>query len=142
MATKHTAISSVHLKASAERVWKALTDPEEIKVYLFGTTTTSDWKKGSSITYKGEWENQSYEDKGTIIEIKPNELLHTTYFSSISGMDDKPENYANVYYKIIPSENGVILTIVQDNNKDEKSRDHSESNWKSVLTTLKELVER
>lgn len=142
MATGHTAIATIALKATPERVWKALTDPEEIRVYLFGTTTTSDWKKGGYIRYTGEWENKTYEDKGTIVDIRPNELLHTTYFSSMSGLEDKPENYANVIYKITPSGDGVILTIVQDNNRDEQSRDHSESNWKSVLATLKELVEK
>jgi uncharacterized protein YndB with AHSA1/START domain len=136
------AIASVVLNASPERVWKALTDPEQIKEYLFGTKTTSDWKKGGPITYTGEWEGKKYEDKGKIIDIRPNELLHTTYFSSMSGKEDKPENYANVLYKITPSGNSVILTIVQDNNADEKSRDHSESNWKMVLDSLKKMVEK
>lgn len=137
-----TATASISLNATPERVWKALTDPEEIKQYLFGTQTTSDWKKGSPITYSGEWEGKSYKDKGTIIEIKPNELLHTTYFSSMSGKEDKPENYSNVIYSITPSGNQTILTIVQDNNTDEKSRDHSQSNWNMGLQALKKLVEK
>jgi uncharacterized protein YndB with AHSA1/START domain len=141
MSASTIAIATVALRATPERVWKALTDPAEIKQYLFGTTTTSNWKKGGSITYTGEWEGKSYEDKGTIIDIRPNELLHTTYFSSMSGREDKPENYANVIYKITPSDGQVILTIVQDNNKDEKSKEHSEQNWKMVLDSLKKLVE-
>jgi uncharacterized protein YndB with AHSA1/START domain len=137
-----TANATVTINATPERVWKALTDPAEIKQYLFGTNTTSDWKKGSPITYKGEWEGKSYEDKGKIIDIRPGELLHTTYLSSMSGKEDKPENYANVIYRITRSGNQTILTITQDNNADEKSRDHSQQNWNMVLQGLKKLVEK
>ena len=133
---------TIDLKAPVSRVWKALTDPEQIRQYLFGTNAKSDWKVGSPITYSGEWEGKQYEDKGTIIEIRPNEYLHTTYFSHMSGREDIPENYANVLYRIIPSGNDTILTIVQDNNADERSRDHSEGNWNMVLGNLKELVEK
>ena len=142
MAKDLTAKASITLNATPERVWKALTDPAEIKQYLFGTNAKSDWTKGSSLTYTGEWEGKKYEDKGTIIESKPGELLHTTYFSSMSGKEDKPENYANVYYRISKQGDKTVLTIEQDNNADEKSRDHSQSNWNMVLEGLKQLVER
>ena len=136
-----TATASITLNTTPERVWKALTTPAEIKQYLFGTDAHSNFKKGSSITYTGEWEGKKYEDKGTIIEAIPNALLHTTYFSSMSGKEDKPENYANVYYRIEPTGKQTVLTITQDNNADEKSRDHSQANWNMVLQSFKKVVE-
>ena len=136
-----TATASITLNATPERVWKALTTPADIKQYLFGTDARSDFKKGSSLTYTGEWEGKKYEDKGKIIESIPNALLHTTYFSSMSGKEDKPENYANVYYRIEPTGKQTILTITQDNNADEKSRDHSQANSRMVLQRFKKVVE-
>ena len=136
-----TATASITLNVTPEKVWKALTDPAQIKQYLFGTNAHSDFKKGSPITYTGEWEGKQYEDKGIIIESIPNALLHTTYYSSMSGKEDKPENYANVYYRIEPTGKQTILTIVQDNNADEKSRDHSQANWNMVLQGFKKVVE-
>ena len=136
-----TARASITLNTTPERVWKALTNPADIKQYLFGTDAHSDFKKGSPITYTGEWEGKKYEDKGEIIEAIPNALLHTTYLSSMSGKEDKPENYANVYYRIEPTGKQTILTITQDNNGDEKSRDHSQANWSIVLQSLKKVVE-
>ena len=141
MEDRLTATASITLNAPPERVWKALTTPAEIKQYLFGTDAQSDFKKGSPITYTGEWEGKKYEDKGKIVEAIPNALLHTTYFSSMSGKEDRPENYANVYYRIEPTGKQTILTITQDNNADEKSRDHSQANWNMVLQSLKKLVE-
>ena len=108
-----TATASIILNAPPEKVWKALTDPALIKQYLFGTDAHSDFKKGSAITYTGEWEGKKYEDKGTIIEAIPNALLHTTYYSSMSGKEDKPENYSNVYYRIEPTGRQTVLTLTQ-----------------------------
>jgi uncharacterized protein YndB with AHSA1/START domain len=136
-----TATASITLNAPPEKVWKALTDPALIKQYLFGTDAHSDFKKGSAITYTGEWEGKKYEDKGEIIEAIPNALLHTTYFSSMSGREDKPENYSNVYYRIEPTGRQTILTITQDNNADQQSRDHSQANWNMVLQSFKKVVE-
>lgn len=139
--TNSTATASILLNATPQRVWEALTDPQQIKEYLFGTTTTTDWKKGSPITYTGEWEGKAYEDKGTIIDIQPEKLLHTTYYSSMSGKDDKPENYSNVIYKLDPEGDKTRLTITQDNAGDEASKEHSQNNWNMVLESLKKLVE-
>jgi len=50
MSDSLTAEASITVNATAARVWKALTDPRQIKKYLFGTETTTDWKRGSPIT--------------------------------------------------------------------------------------------
>lgn len=140
--TNSTATASILLNATPQRVWEALTDPAQIKEYLFGTTTTTDWKKGSPITYTGEWEGKAYEDKGTIIDIQPEKLLHTTYYSSMSGKDDEPENYSNVIYKLDADGDKTRLTITQDNAGDEASKEHSQNNWNMVLESLKKMVEK
>jgi uncharacterized protein YndB with AHSA1/START domain len=142
MSNKLKAEMSISMKASASKVWDALTNPALIKQYLFGTNTRSDWKKGSPITYSGEWEGKRYEDKGEIVDIAPERLLHTTYLSSMSGKEDRPENYNNVIYRLDPAEDHTILTLSQDNIDTEEELLHSEQNWSKVLDNLKQLVER
>ena len=61
---------SVFIKAPASKVWEAITNPEQIKKYLFGTETCSTWNVGSPITFRGVWEGKDYEDKGTILEMR------------------------------------------------------------------------
>jgi uncharacterized protein YndB with AHSA1/START domain len=142
MANKLTAKVSVELNAAPSRVWKALTEPALIKEYLFGTDTKTDWKKGSPITYSGAWDGKTYEDKGIIKEIIPEKLLHTTYYSPLSGKEDKPENYANVNYEIHEKDGHTLLTVSQDNIDDEKSVEHMKNNWQTVLNGLKAVVEK
>ncbi|MXV50169.1 SRPBCC domain-containing protein [Pedobacter sp. HMF7647] len=136
-----TAETSTTINASPQKVWKALTDPEQIKQYLFGTTATSDWKKRSKITYTGEWQGKSYEDKGEIVDIIPEKKLHTTYLSGMSGKEDIPENYNNVIYTLTADGAQTIVTIQQDNIATKKEIDHMKENWALVLQNMKKLLE-
>lgn len=138
---KLVAQTSISIQAPVNKVWQALTDPKLIKQYLFGTNAVSDWKEGSSITYSGEWEGKSYQDKGEIVKIIPEKLLHTTYLSSMSNKEDKPENYANVIYEIEPQDNSSQITITQDNIENEEQVDHMIQNWNMVLSGMKKLLE-
>jgi len=133
---------SIEINAPASKIWQAFTDPAMIKEYLFGTDATSDWKQGSAITYRGEWKGKTYEDKGTIVEIVPEKLLHTTYWSGMSGKEDKPENYANVIYEIKPEADHQVVSITQDNIDDEAGIQHMRENWGMVLKGMKELLEK
>ncbi|MDB5202189.1 MAG: Activator of Hsp90 ATPase 1 family protein [Ferruginibacter sp.] len=141
MANKLWARASTRIRASQALVFQAFTDPELIKQYLFGTNASSDWKQGSDITYQGEWEGKKYLDKGKIIAIEPDRLLHTTYFSGMSGKEDKPENYANVIYTAEPAGEETIVTITQDNIDDAAGVKHMEENWNKVLEQMKKVLE-
>ena len=113
---------SIVIQAPPVRVWKALTDPDMIREYLFGTQVSSDWKAGSPIRYRGMWEGRTYEDKGTVIQAVPERLLDTTFWSSLSGVPDTPENYKRVIYQLEPEAGGTRLTVTQDNNATEEER--------------------
>lgn len=132
---------SVSIHATAADVWDALVNPEKIKQYLFGTNTISDWKVGSRIAFKGEWQGKEYEDGGVILQLLPNKILQYTYWSSMSGTEDIPENYATVTFELQEQEDGTLLTLTQDNCKTEEQKKHSEDNWGMVLTGLKKIVE-
>ncbi len=112
-----------------------------IKQYFFGTNTVTDWKVGSPVYFRGEWEGKKYEDKGTVLENIPGNRLKYNYWSSMSGKEDKPENYADVSYELAEDNNATTLTVIQENIPDEKTKEHSEQNWRKVLEDLKKLLE-
>ena len=76
--------------ASPARVWSALTDPAQIKRYMFGSEVETDWKPGSTIVWKGEYQGRAYQDKGQVVEVEPGRRLVVTHFSPLSGQDDVP----------------------------------------------------
>ena len=141
MNNKFTAKATSTINAPASKVWDALTDPSLIKQYLFGTEVNTDWQVGSPITYRGEWEGKTYEDKGKILQIEPEKLLVSTFWSSLAGLPDVPENYKTIQYELSPENGGTKLTITQDNNANQEEADHSAQNWNTVLDGMKKLLE-
>lgn len=137
----NTAQASITITAAPAVVWDALTNPELIKQYMFGTNTTSDWKKGSPVTYKGEWEGKAYEDKGVILEVEPNHLLVMDYYSPSSGKADTPENHQRLTYKLDAQEDKTTLTIIQENNPSAEAAQKSTQNWQYILQAVKQLLE-
>jgi uncharacterized protein YndB with AHSA1/START domain len=136
-----TLTQSFSIQATKSKVWKALTDPAIIKKYFFGTETITDWKAGSPIIFRGEWEGKQYVDKGTILEIENEKFIKYNYWSSFSGTPDVPENYNNITYAIKEANGETILTVTQDGFKDDEALKHSEANWKMVMEGMRKLVE-
>jgi uncharacterized protein YndB with AHSA1/START domain len=132
--------TEIKFKAPATKVWQGLTDPAMVKEYFFGTNLESTWRVGEPIKFSGEWDGNKYEDKGVILEIDPGKFLKYNYWSSMGGTEDKPENYANITYSLAESNGETILTITQDNVKDEAAKEHSEGNWQGVFSGLKKLI--
>ena len=141
MKSNITATTTINIQAKTPAVWGALTRPELIKQYFFGTDAISDWREGSPIIFRGEWQGRSYEDKGTILIVEPEKLLRYSYWSSMSGIEDKPENYLIITYELFQEDGTTTLTITQDNIRDEEMKIHSEQNWRIVMNGLKQLLE-
>ena len=133
--------AQILVKAPVEKVWDALVNPDTIKKYMFGTTVTSDFKEGSTITWTGEWNGKAYEDKGKITKIKPMTQLQYTHFSPLTGAPDSPENYHLVTVKLTPKNGSTSVLLSQDNNANDEARQHSEKNWTMMLSSLKKLLE-
>lgn len=133
--------ASIEVQAPASKVWEALTKPELIQQYLFGTQVVTDWQVGSPITYQGVWQGKPYEDKGKVLQVEPGKLLVSTFWSSLSGDADIPENYKTVRYELSPTGGGTTLTIIQDNNASQEEAEHSQQNWHMVLEGIKRLLE-
>lgn len=124
-------------------MWAALVDPAAIRQYLFGTNVASDWKQGSAIVWRGEWQGKPYEDKGVVREVAPGRKLQYTHFSALSGLPDVPGNYHTVTVQLF-AEGGLRtrVELSQDNNPTPQGREHSEGNWRTVLGGLKQYVEQ
>lgn len=143
MANTFTATSKMTINAPIEKVWQAFTDPAMVKQWLFGTDMeVSAWEAGGQIRYRGEWQGKTYEDKGEILEIIPQKKLVSTYWSSMSGTVEAPENYQKVTYELSPNGDQTDVTITQEGSKTEDAAKHSEGNWNKTLASMKQLLEK
>ena len=138
---RSTATVSATINVPKAKVWDALVNPATIKQYMFGTTVVSDWRKGSRIVWKGEWQGKPYEDKGVILRLEPQRTLEYSHFSPLSGLADAPENYHRVTMSLSDDGRNTKIVLAQDNNATEEELGHSQENWAMMLAGLKELLE-
>lgn len=136
-----TAKTQMTIHASPAKVWDALTKPELVKKYMMGADVKSDWKVGSPLTYSGVYKDKPFEEKGVIQKIEREKLLQATHFSTTSGKEDKPENYAVVTWELHENDGATAVTVSQDGISNEKGVEGSKANWAAVLKGLKQTVE-
>jgi len=109
---------------------------------MFGTDVVSNWKQGSPVVWKGDYQGKKYEDKGVILKLEPGRTLQYSHFSPLSGKPDVPENYHTVTMELSEQGATTTLSLSQDNNPTEESREHTAKFWQGMLETLKKLLEK
>ncbi len=70
-------VYNIYIKASPERVWRAITDGDDTVRYYYGTRVASDWTKGSSLTYA--YEDGSIAADGEVLDIDPGKSVTMSF---------------------------------------------------------------
>ena len=134
---------SITVIADINKVWKALTTPDIIKEYLYGTETVTDWKPGSQIIFQGEYEGHKYRDKGIILTNILNQEISYSYWSSFSGLEEKPENYSTVIYTIKRIDDKTTeFTWTQKGFANEDGYNHSKNGMLEFLEGVKKVMQK
>lgn len=135
-------ISKITINAPANRVWDALIKPELVKQWQYGSELLTDWKVGSEIRFRSEWEDKVFEQWGKVLDFSPHNLIKYSLFAPRPGLEDKPENYFIMSYILKEEGDAIQLIIEQDDNRpDTGNRESIEEDENSVLFALKKLVE-
>ena len=127
-----------YIRASAEQVWKALTDAELTAQY-WGHANVSDWQPGSA------WEHRRVDGSGVVdvvgkvIETEPPTRLVITF-------DDAPEDAPDrepsvVTFLVEPHEEIVRLTVTHEKLPNLEMLNGISGGWPAVLANLKSLLE-
>src|ERR1700742_720159 len=142
--------STITIQAPATKVWDALTNPEMTKKYMFGCEALSDWKVGSPLLWKGNFNGvEVVAVKGIILEIEPGKFLaYTAIDPNNPAIPDLPENYLTVTCQLTEQSGQTLLTVSQgDYSKvadGENRYQHTVSGggWDPILVQIKALVEK
>jgi len=134
------------IKASADKVWDAITNPDKIEQYMFGSRVETDWKPGSkSHFFIQQNEKQITIVKGEVIRNIPGKLLEHTLFPNSKELTDSPENYILITYELEEHGEETDLTILQKGFKyvEDGRRRYidSQKGWKVALPKLKKVAE-
>lgn len=136
-----TNISTINIKASPKRVWNTITKPELVKLWQYGSDLITNGKVGDDIRFTTAWEDKIFEKWGTLLEIKPNELLRYSLFAPRPGLEDKPENYFEMNYVLTAENDQTKLVILQIDNRPGAAQEEPQGEENPVLQLLKEIAE-
>ena len=136
-----------YIRATPEKVWEALTDPQMIRKYWFGITAECDWKPGSP--WRLKFEDGRTADTGEILESDPPRRLVIRWRNEF-----KPELKAAGYSRCTmeiemadyyPNFGGkaVKLTITHEAEAEQGAPliEAVSGGWPKVLSNLKSLLE-
>ena len=142
--------NSITINAPASKVWDALVNPEQTKKYMFGSEALSDWKIGSPLLWKGQYEGKEMVFvKGHVVDIKPERFLEYTVIDPNSTIEDIPENYLNITYELSPDNGNTVLKVTQgdyskvaEGERRFKESSNNGEGWNPILVEIKKLAER
>ncbi len=138
-AAKSTFVYATFIRTTPERLWSALTDPEQMKEYWFGVHVESDWKPGS------KWQmfltDGRVADTGEILESDPPRRLVIKWRNEFRP-ELKAEGYSQCVMELEPIGAAVKLTITHSiEQTDSKFIEAVSGGWPRVLSNLKSLLE-
>lgn len=134
---------NITVNTSKDHVWKALTEPEQTKKYMFNAEVYSDWKVGSPIKWKGEYEGYVSAEQGIILQCEWQKCLKYTSFDPNFGLEDIPENHLHISYELIDKgqQTEVLINVINFNG-DSKRTEGIAKHWDSlVLPKFKKLFQ-
>jgi uncharacterized protein YndB with AHSA1/START domain len=141
--------SIITIQAPADKVWDALVNPAQTKKYMFGCEALSDWKEGSPLIWKGNFDGvELVAVKGSIVKIRPGKFLaYTAIDPNNPNMPDLPENYLTVTYELSEEGGQTLLTATQGDYNTVADGDNRYKHtmdgggWDPILVEIKKLVE-
>ncbi|GGY61886.1 hypothetical protein GCM10011613_01670 [Cellvibrio zantedeschiae] len=132
--------SNVNIVAPAQKVWLALTVPELVKQWQYGSDLLTTWEPGTSIIFRNEWEGQVFEQKGTVLEFTPTSRLKYSLFFPHPNLQDIPEHYFFMTYEL-KEVDGITSLLIRQEDPRPLPSDDGNNDGPDVLSYLKELVE-
>jgi uncharacterized protein YndB with AHSA1/START domain len=133
-----TAVYEIYIKTSPERIWEAITDPEQRARYSFGVQTHSDWSEGSE--YMSSVPGVIDIASGENVEVDPPRRLVQT-FTALWSDEVKEAGASRVTWEIEPvGDDSCRLTVVHDQ-LPEDANPELYGGWMMILSGLKTLLE-
>lgn len=126
---------SIEINALPVRVWRVFTDPVLTK--QMGGEYLSDWKTGSSFSFKGL--DGTIYTSGEILQIENEKLLKHSLFSQ----DEKKGIISVITYTLIPNGEGTLLCAKEElthSTTDEKYEEMLQG-WDAALNAVRSIAE-
>ena len=131
------AVFEIYIKTTPERLWEAITDPEQRAKYSFGVRVDSDWEPGSE--YRSAVPGVVEIAAGENLEVEPPRRLVQT-FQALWSEGVESEGVSRVTWEIESVGSSCQLRVVHDH-LSEGANSELFGGWPMILSGLKTLLE-
>ena len=127
-------VSSILLDVTKEKLWDLLTAPEWTEKYMYNCKVISDFKVGSSIEWKGEFQGVNAYLVGEVLAIEPKRFLKYSTIDPSYSDATVIENYIHVSYELREQNNSLLLTVVNETfDGSEERMKHVVQGWEGMV---------
>ena len=135
--TDTVAVFEVFIKTTPERLWEAITDPQQRAKYSFGVETNSEWTPGSE--YRASVPGVFDIAAGENLEVDPPRRLVQS-FTALWSDEVRALGPSRVTWEIEQVQDSCRLTVVHDQ-LPEGANPELYGGWPMILSGLKTLLE-
>jgi uncharacterized protein YndB with AHSA1/START domain/DNA-binding transcriptional ArsR family regulator len=134
-----THVYEIYIRATPERIWQAITDPDETAQYYYGTRIASTFRPGEALTYA--YPDGSLAADGEVVEVDaPRRLVHT--FRALWTPELAAEKAHTVTWELTAMGDATRLVVSHTDFEGETATYRDVAGGMSViLSGLKTLVE-
>jgi uncharacterized protein YndB with AHSA1/START domain len=128
-----------YIRATAEKLWRALIEPDFTRQFWMGTTQESEWTTGAS--WRIAKSDGSTADSGEVLEIEPRKRLVLKWRNELFP-EMTAEGFSRMTYEIEEKGDTVKLTVTHVMDKSgSKFIKAVSTGWPMILASLKSLLE-
>jgi uncharacterized protein YndB with AHSA1/START domain len=130
-------VYEIEIATTPQRLWRALTDPDQTRKFWYGALSISDWQVGSRWTSESE-DGEVYLE-GEILEIDPpRRLVHT--FHVVHEPEAAAEAPSRIEFEITSIGDRCRLTVLHSG-RGPATMEYTSGGWETILGGLKETLE-
>jgi uncharacterized protein YndB with AHSA1/START domain len=131
-------VYEIFIKTTPERLWDAITDPEQRAKYNFGAAPSNEWTVGATLDMNAGGGTVELGD-GEVLEVDPpRRLVHT--MRALWSDDVKSEGFSKVTWDIEQIEDSCLLTITHSELRDDANPELY-GGWPMIVSGLKTWLE-
>lgn len=130
-------IYEIEVTATSTAAWAALTEPDTVKRYYFGTAPRTTWEVGSPIEFVDD--DGEAQIVGEMLEFEPPTRLAHTFIATWYGERD---DQGSLHWQVTETDDGCRITLIHRGARaDTREGSETVDGSRQIIDSLKELLD-